>query len=173
MKKKNVALLGAGAMLSLALAGSLGAAKIASAEPITQDNEEQSGKMNVTYHADDAWSVTIPEAIEIGGSEVTVSVADGMKIEKGKSLKITVSSKNSWKVQSASDVSGENGYEYELKKDGTRVTSEVLSVGAGTSGEQTASLTAELTETAKTDAEKYSTGDGDYTDELTFTVTVE
>ena len=165
MKKKNLVLLGATAMLSLALAGSLGAVNVASAETKV-DNGKGASTTTVTYSAEDAWKVTIPETITIGGQDpITVSASE-VKIEKGKKLKVTVSSANGWKVKS-----GDKELDYELKKGGTTLDNDsnntVLEVEAGTpTGSET--LTANMKDTAA----NYSTGGESYTDTLTFTVTV-
>ena len=168
MKKRNLVLFGTAATLSLALAGSIGAIS-ASAATINQ-GDQSDNKTTVTYSVNDAWTVQIPDSIEIGGDTGTVE-ASGVKIEKNKNLKVTVHSKNEWKVKS-----GDEGTElaYELKADESKVAQdgEVLSVAAGaTTG--SATLTATLDTTADENSANYSTGGASYTDELTFTVTVE
>ncbi len=171
MKKKKLVLLSAAAMLSLAVAGSIGAT-VASAET-TLEPGSASSTTTVTYQVDSTWEVTIPDSIELhaDGSETTASVsASGVKIEQGQKLTVTVESENEWKVQ---DSGKTNGFDYQVTKDGTSLDNSsnntVLEVEAGTaSGSQ--ELKAKLTDA--TDAGKYSTGEEAYTDTLTFTVTV-
>lgn len=166
MKKRNLVLFGTTAMLSLALAGTIGAVT-ASATEITQGTEGRKGTTTVTYSVSDSWSVTIPESIVVGGAGGDVVVKD-VVIKEGNQLKVTVASAHSWKVQ---DEAG-HGFTYQLKADGSEViTGDVLAVDAGTTEEQKKSLTAELND--PTNSGKYSTGGESYSDTLTFTVTSE
>ena len=165
MKKKNLVLLGSAAMLSLALAGSVGAFVTASATDLTSSGED-TGSTTVTYTVADSWTVTIPETITVG-SEGEDVVAKDVVIEQGKKLKVSVSSENSWQVQ---DESGENGFIYQLKAGEEVITNEVLSVDAGTTGETKKNLKAELNDPDKVG--KYSTGGVAYDDTLTFSVEV-
>ncbi len=168
MKKKNLVLLGSAAMLSLALAGSLGAVVTASAAEINQDTEDPI-QTTVTYSVDTTWKLQIPESITVGGAEATVSASDVI-IEQGAQFKVTVNSTNGWKVQGNSQ-----SIEYELKKNGgsgDALTNDVsgntvLTVEAGAK-EGSESLKATL---KNADDGKYSTGGDAYTDTLTFTVT--
>ncbi len=166
MKKRNLVLFGSAAMLSLALAGSLGTFAVASAEEINQSSDPKTGTTPVTYTKQDSWSVTIPESITIGGEGGTVE-ASGVVIEDGKALKVTVSSTNNWYVKTE----GKTGFKYKLKAGGTEITSEsntVLTVDAGTPTESV-ELTAEINDST---AENKSTGGNAYTDTLTFSVAV-
>lgn len=175
MKKKKLVLLSAAAVLSLAVAGSIGAT-VASAETINQDSEPNTGSTTVTYQVDSTWEVTIPESIELqaDGSETTADVsANGVKIEKDQKLTVKVESKNNWEVTDTGEPGG-NGFAYQVsKEDGTVLDNDsnntVLEVEAGTDGDSE-TLKAKLKDA--TDAGKYSTGEDSYTDELTFTVEV-
>lgn len=168
MKKKNLVLLGSAAMLTLALAGSIGTVVSASAAEITNESGDPI-TTTVTYSVDTTWKLTIPDSIEVGGAEATVSASD-VVIEKGKEFKVTVSSANEWKVSG-------NGQsiDYELKKEGgsgDTLTNDasgntVLTVAAGEQ-EGSESLKATL---KNADDAKYSTGGDTYEDTLTFTVT--
>lgn len=168
MKKKNLVLMGAAAMLSMAIAGSVGVA-VASAKDLTESSSSDA-TTTVTYTVDNTWKVTIPDEIEInaesGTGTGTVTASD-VKIEKGTHLEVTVESANEYKLKN-----GSNELDYTLKKDETQLndsSKEVLHVQAGTDNgddSMTATLTAELTAESK----KYSTGNKEYSDTLTFTV---
>ncbi len=165
MKKRNLVLFGTVATLSLALAGSIGTVAASAAE--IDQGDQSNNKTTVTYTAADSWTVTIPDTIDIAspnGDNDKVS-ASGVKIEEGKELNVTVTSKNNWHLKNGDTGTG---LEYELKADGSALTeNKVLSVAAGTDGDE-AALTAELK-----NADNYSTGGKAYTDELTFTVSVD
>lgn len=169
-KKKHFLLLGAG-VLSLAVAGSVGAIS-ASAEPLTLTSTgEHNGTVQISYTKADAWSVTLPESMTIGtAAEISASNVD---IEAGKSLKVKVTSDNyneGWKLKK-----GESSIDYTLKAAATEGAlteaenlednGEVLSVAAGTATGK-ASIKGEISGNP-------STGGEAYTDTLTFTVTVE
>lgn len=167
-KKKNFLLLGAG-MLSLAVAGSVGAIT-ASAAGLSSTGDD-SGTVQISYTKADAWSVTLPQSMTIGtAAEISAS---GVDIEAGKSLKVKVTSNNyseGWKLKK-----GESSIGYELKAaadenalaqaENLENNGEVLSVAAGTATGK-ASIKGEISGSP-------STGGEAYTDTLTFTVTVE
>lgn len=167
MKKKNLVLLSSAAMLSLALAGSIGTAVVASAATeVTNGNGGNS--TTVTYTVADSWKITVPESITVGGDGGTIKAED-VKIKPGDELNVTVSSTNEWKVQK----DAEHQIEYELKtgkNSGSALGNgdKVLTVEAGSDGDQDT-----LTATVKSGSENYSTGGEAYTDMLTFTVTSE
>lgn len=162
MKKKNLVLLGSAAMLSLALAGSIGTAVVASAATeVTNGNGGSS--TTVTYTVADSWKITVPESITVGGDGGTIKAED-VKIVPGNELNVTVTSTNSWKVQK----DAEHQIEYELKVGSGSALSngdKVLTVEAGSDGGQDT-----LTATVKSGSENYSTGGEAYTDTLTFEV---
>lgn len=119
----------------------------------------------VTYNVDSTYTVTIPASVTLGGT-ATVS-ASNVKINKGQTLKVTLSkaneNDNTFKVKA-------NGAEltYTVKKGTTDIAvgSEVLAVNSTTSGND---LKAELSFIAP----KSTTYAGDYTGTVTFTVSVE
>lgn len=170
MKKRNLALLGTAAMLSLALAGTFGTVT-ASAKTIS-DTDPSPQTVPVTYNVADTWTVTVPESITIDGGtwtgSGTVSASD-VRIEKNTKLTVKVESENEWKLKDKTHTGNEIAYE--LKANGEAFTSkdgnEVLAVEAGNaSGSQV------LTATVKEEEQKYSTGGEAYEDQLTFTVEV-
>lgn len=164
--KKQIALLSAGALLSLGIAATAGGLT-ASAATISKGGTEQ-GTVTVEMDAvPDAWSIEIPASIKIG-EEVSVAnvTASGVKIEAGKKLQVKAESAHSFTL--SKDGTSDTGIKYDLKKDGTNVSNGVvLEVEAGTaSGES--KLSAEL----KAGYDNYSTGGEAYEDTLTFTVEI-
>lgn len=172
MKKKKLALISSAAILSLALAGTIGVIS-ASADTLNQDTPDHNGTTTVKYSVADSWTVTIPEEIIINGVNTGDVTAKDVVIEKGTNLNVTVHSANNFKVKGT--VKTENEYAYQLKKDGSVLTQDgnVLTVAAGSEEAAkeadgvSATLTAELNDA---EAGKYSTGTDTYEDTLTFTV---
>ncbi len=166
MKKKNLVLLGSAALLSLALAGTIGTVAIASAAEINQDSGDPI-QTTVTYSVDTTWKLTIPESITVGDETGGTVTASDVVIEQGKQFKVTVSSGNGWKV-----TGGSQSIDYDLKVDESPDAltdgGEVLTVEAGNKEGDSATLKATL---KNADDAKYSTGGEAYTDTLTFTVT--
>ena len=138
----------------------------AMAAPVTGD----SGSTVVTYTESTSYTVTIPETITISktASNQTVSASDVI-IPTGKALNVAVSSANyadsSWYVVNTSD--NTEKLSYTIKKGDTAVANNdtVLTVAAGDTNGDSASLTLQLTGTA-TKADTYE-------DTLTFTVSVD
>lgn len=163
MKKRTLLLLGTAAVLALSIAGTFGAVAVASADTTINQDSSDSATTKVTYQVKDSWTLTVPESIVVGGAGGDVS-ASNVKIAPDKELTITAKSANEWNVKS-----GENQIEYELKVDGETSTGDILTVEAGTD-----SGSAALTATVKEDGsnENYSTGDTEYSDTLTFEVSV-
>lgn len=167
MKKKNLVLMGSAAVLSLALAGSIGAVVVASAADITSGGSNTQ-TVEVTYSVNNSWTVSIPGSIVVGNDGASQKVkASDVLIGEGQSLKVTVSSGNEWKLKGSGSVE----FGYELKVDGTVYSDSVLTVNAGTTESVEKILTANL-KGDDANAGKYSTNGESYTDELTFTVTV-
>lgn len=165
VKSKKIALLSAGALLSLGIAATAGGLT-ASAATISKGGTEQ-GTVTVEMDAvPDAWSIEIPESIKVGGVGGSVT-ASGVKIEAGKKLQVKAASAHNFTL--SKDGTSDTGIKYELKKDGNKVGEDgvVLEVEAGTAGGSSA-LTAALAE----GQENYSTGNEAYQDTLTFNVTV-
>ena len=170
MKKKNLVLLGSAALLSLALAGTIGTVAVASADTKV-DNGNGEATTTVTYTVANSWEVTIPETITVGGDEAEVK-AENVHIEKDTTLHVNVTSSNGWAVQNET---GDKSIEYDLKivdGDDTALTDgkSVLDVEAGTTEGGSAKLKATL---KNPDDAKYSTGGDAYEDELTFEVSVD
>ncbi len=174
MKKRNLVLFGSAAMLSLALAGSIGAVT-AFADQTLSPGGSTSGEVQITYHQDNTWTVTIPDSMVIG-TAAKVSASD-VSIKNGTTLKVTVSSDNysgGWKLKSDNG-SGDKSIDYTLKAATTEGELEsaspledngtVLEVKVGET-EGNASIIGEVSGTP-------ATGEDTYSDTLTFSVEVE
>ncbi len=173
MKKRNLVLFGSAAMLSLVLAGSIGAVT-AFADQTLSSGGTTEGTVQITYQQDNAWTVTIPDSMVIG-TAAKVSASD-VSIENSTTLKVTVSSDNysgGWKLKSDNG-SGDKTIDYTLKaaSDESGLTSApaledngtVLEVKAGTvTGE--ASIKGEVSGSP-------ATGEDPYSDTLNFSVEV-
>lgn len=169
--KKQIALLSAGALLSMAVAGTVGAMafRTASAETITSGSSSTGTEIKLEA-VQEAWSVSIPESITVGGESVPTNVikATDVKLKEGQKLVVKVSSQNSWKL-------GE--WDYQLDIGGSKIStneSVVLEVESSewagadfSAGKSSAEVKAEL----KEDHSKYA--NDELTDTLTFTVTSE
>jgi hypothetical protein len=122
-----------------------------------------------TYSKDASYTVTIPSAITVvanDGSPTAETLTIGAVVAKpGQELKVTVSSKNNWEVKNTNNGVTE-GYGYDLYAGDATTTEKIASVNAGETEETTVSLTAKLKSGVT------ATTAGDYTDTLTFTVTV-
>ena len=168
MKKKHAILFGSTAMLTLALAGSVGAVAASAAE-ITHESEQNNTKVTISYQADEEWSVTIPDTITIG-TAADVS-ASGVKLAQGNSLQVKVSSENyssGWKLKS-----GEKSIDYKLQAGADEgALSDLENNGIVLEVKQSEGQdngSAKIKATVDGDP---VTGETPYTDELTFTVTV-
>ena len=135
---------------------------------ITKDSSDQTATMNVSYTVEPSYTVTIPASVTIGG-EATVSAED-ICIEKGKTLKVTLSGAKAQNEESGLKVSagadtGSPVLDYTITKDDNvpiEENSEIISTTAGT--DATANLTFTL-------SGEY-TYSGDYKGTITFTVSV-
>lgn len=163
-KKKNFLLLGAG-MLSLAVAGSVGAITASAAE---LNPGSSTTEVEITYQAADSWKVTIPGEITVG--EAAHIQASNVNIADGSTLSVTLKGKDvsGWKL---TEDQGTKTIDYTVKKGDNQdaqetevhVNDSILDVSSGaTSGESY----------IKVEANK-STGGKTYKDTLTFTATVE
>lgn len=141
----------------------------ASGNEITQDSDEKSGKISIDYNGEENYTVTIPASVTFTDAEKEVErglqVADVM-LNEGSSLHVTVTSQNGFKMKK------NDGYiDYELRvnynKTPNTSTYEILTVSAG-EGAGIAILTF-ITELDKSHA-LYT---GNFTDTLTFTVSVD
>lgn len=169
MKKRNLVLLGTTAMLSLALAGTIGAVT-ASAADIEQSGSH-TGTVTVKYSQANSWTVTIPQEITVGGAAVDVS-AKNVKIEADASLTVTVKSDNysgGWKLK---DPTQEKSIDYHLKaaadENGLGTAQDLQNEGVVltvSSGETEGSAKMQATVDNAP-----ATGGKEYTDTLTFEV---
>lgn len=106
-KKKNFLLLGAG-VLSLAVAGSVGAISASAAE-ITQASP--TGSTTVTYEVAETWTVNTPDTLTVGGEAGSIKAVG--TLNEGNTLEVTATSGNNWKV---------GGVSYKLTCDGKEAT---------------------------------------------------
>lgn len=153
--------------LTMVLIMALAMSVPAFAADVDQESDPKTGDMLATYTEAQTYTVTIPDTIDVakqGDAAVAVTVsASDVVIDANQTLKVTVSSANTWKL-----VSEEGGeFNYGLYK-GAETNAlgnhaEVLSVAAGTATGSVA-LSAKLTEAV--------TKSGTFTDTLTFTVAV-
>lgn len=142
------------------------------AADITQDSTNKSGEINVNYDMGTEYTVTIPASVKFTDSERTIDrplQANGVRIEDGKALNITISSTNGFTMKHIQN-SG-SGIDYHLVINNVTIPDgnnyNVLTVNAGeVSGRATLSFVTELN---KTDA-FYA---GNYTDTITFKVSVD
>lgn len=142
------------------------------AADITQDSSDKRGEINVNYDMDTEYTVTIPASVTFSESEKTVErplQAAGVRIEDGKSLNITISSLNDFKMKY--NENDDSYIEYHLMINYATIPEEnnftVLTVKAGEgSGWAILSFITELNK----DKAFYT---GNYTDTITFTVSVE
>ncbi len=155
------------AAMALAIVFGTGMAKAAT----LQKGGEESGNITVTYTVAESWKVSIPENVKInkaGTAESgTVSVSDAI-IGNDKDLVVKIQSANGYTLQN-----GDDSLTYTVKiKDSTTFSGsdaqEVLKVEGGT---KTGS--AELEFNLEDGVAQNAMYSGDYTDQLTFTVSVE
>ncbi len=142
------------------------------AADITQDSTNKSGEINVNYDMDTEYTVTIPASVNFTDSETTIDrplQANGVRIDIGKALNITISSQNGFTMKHTKN-SG-SGIDYHLMinnaviPDGNNYN--VLTVNAGEgSGSAILSFVTELNK----DNAFYT---GNYTDTITFKVSVD
>ena len=171
--KKQIALLSAGALLSMAVAGTVGAMAFRTASAQTISSSDTSDKtLELTYMQQSTWTVTLPDSITMG-TAAEVSASGNMA--EGETLTVTVkgTDESAWKL---TEDAGSKTIEYKLRKGDSAenvetdvdVNGEVLKV-AGIDGEQTASGKAYIK--AEVEGSK-STGGKTYKDTLTFHVDV-
>lgn len=160
MKKKTLALLSSTALLSLALAGTIGAVTV-SADQGLSNSETQTGSVEVQHTETAKWTATLSDGPVDNGGTITFEFTDVMT-EADKTLKVTVTSSNSWKLKNS-----DKELEYDVKKGGDSIKGDgvILEEITGESETKKAELTIEITGEAK-----YA---GTYSDTLTFTVSEE
>jgi hypothetical protein len=120
--------------------------------------------MNVTYTVDPTYTVTIPETVTIGaeGTEKTVS-AEGVIVEKGKYVSVTLDSNNDFTVRTAQGAE----LTYTVTANGQNVAAgdEILAVNPKDGKTGTANITFDIDETKI----QYA---GTYTGTAIFTIAV-
>ena len=166
--KKQIALLSAGALLSMAVAGTVGAMAFRTASADTITSAAGSDKtLELTYMQQSTWTVTLPESITMG---VAAEVSASGNLAKGETLTVTVkgTDKSAWKL---TENEGSETMEYSLKKgtDSKNVNSEVAVNGevltvTGTDGSE---VSGKAYIKAEVEGNK-STGGKTYKDTLTF-----
>ncbi|MCH5250073.1 MAG: hypothetical protein J1E98_09070 [Lachnospiraceae bacterium] len=139
------------------------------AEDITQDSQEQSGETNVNYNIGLTYTVTIPASVTFTDSEKLVErglQASNVFINEGTSLNVKISSRNDFKMKC-----GDGYIDYSILYNSNEATEgnnyTILTVGNGdTAGWVILRFTTELDK-------KHAKYAGNYTDTLTFTVSVD
>lgn len=104
--KKQIALLSAGALLSLGIAATAGGLTASAATTDLQSGAQSSGQVTLTREVEEAWKVSFEDSVTLaaGTGELTITVdGDNLKIAPDKSLKVTVASGNEWKLKNGSD----------------------------------------------------------------------
>lgn len=141
----------------------------ASEKEVTQDSDEKSGKISIDYNGEENYTVTIPASVTFTDEEKRVErglqVANVM-LNEGSSLHVTVTSQNGFKMKRND---GYIGYELlvNYNKTPNASTYEILTVHAGE--EIGLAILTFITELDKSHA-LYT---GNFTDTLTFTVSVD
>ncbi len=164
--KKQIALLSAGALLSLGIAATAGGLTASAATQSLSRNEGRDVQQAVTIsgEVESKWTATVDDEVTLTGGKGTITFTfSNVVLENGRSLSVKAASTNGWKLKN-----GEEEISYDVKKGETSITSgdgTVLSNINGKSDELSAELSIEATgvESAKVA--------GSYTDTLTFTVT--
>lgn len=142
------------------------------AADITQDSTNKGWEINVNYDMSTEYTVTIPASVNFTDSERTIDrplQANDVRIDDGKALNITISSQNGFKMKHTKN-SG-SGIDYHLMINNAIIPDEnnynVLTVNAGEgSGSAILSFVTELNK----DNAFYT---GNYTDTITFTVSID
>jgi len=162
MKKKLLSL-----ALVCAMVFALGATALADTE-IKENTADKTGTMNVTYTVDPTYTVTIPASVTLGGTSTigvsNVNIGSGQKIlvkltaaantvsDTNFTVKTTEDASATYQIKKSDTALKLNDTAYEFPYDGT------VHEGSG-----------DLSFTVPTDA-VYA---GTYTDQLTFTISVE
>ena len=131
---------------------------------VDQDSTDPNGSMNVTYSVAPAYTVTIPENVNIGadGTEKTVSAED-VVVEKGRYVSVTLAADNNFTVKTTEGAE----LTYKVTANGENVApgGEILAVNPADGKTGTANITFDIDESAI----KYA---GTYTGSATFTIAV-
>ena len=162
-KKKNFLLLGAG-VLSLAVAGSVGAISASAAEDKTLSKDGTTATtVDIEYSANDTWTVTIPGEITVG--QAAHIQASNVNIADGSTLSVTLKGKDEsgWKLTEDQGTKTK-GASQDTQETVVNVNGSILDVTAGqNSGESYIKVEVEGNK---------STGGKTYKDTLTFTADV-
>ena len=141
----------------------------AAGEIITQDSQEKSGNITVGYDAEATYTVTIPTSVTFTDTEKTIErplLVTNVILNEGSTLNVNITSLNNFKM-----IYGEGYMEYYLLINSNNAPKEnsytILTVLAGeSSGWAILTFITDL----KKDHVLYT---GNYTDTLTFTVTID
>lgn len=141
---------------------------LAAGETITQDSSENSGNITVDYNEEVTYTVTIPASVTFSDSEKEVERSlqvSNAVLNEGSTLNVNIASLNNFKM-----MYGEGYIEYYLKINHNDVSKEnnytILTVPAG---ESTGWAVLNFITDLKKDHVLYA---GNYTDTLTFTVSI-
>lgn len=140
----------------------------AAEETITPDSEDKGGEITVDYSTGISYTVTIPASVTFTDTEKSVErglLVQDVVIDEGSSIKVNVASLNNYKM-----MNGDGYIDYSLMVNTYKIPAEnaydILIVNAGEkSGWAILTFVTELVK----DHAFYT---GNYTDTLTFTVTV-
>lgn len=166
-KKKHFLLLGAG-MLSLAVAGSVGAITASAAEDKTLSKDgTTTTTVDIEYSANDTWTVTIPGEITVG--QAAHIQASDVNVAAGSKLSVTLKGTDSSNWVLTED-GGEGKINYTVKK-GTSQDTQDTAVNVNDSVLDVKSGSSSGESYIKVEANK-STGGKTYKDTLTFTADV-
>lgn len=148
---------------ALVMAGSLGVSAFAADTTINQNSTPQTAEVALSQNVPTSYTVTIPtDPITVSSEAQTLSVsASSVVIEDGQTLNVSVSSNGAFEM-----TAGTHSIAYTITKNGSDISEgdNVLSVAAG-GADATASLSI-----ASSNTPKFA---GNYTDTLTFTVSVD
>lgn len=136
---------------------------------ITQDSQDKSGKINVDYNMEESYTVIFPASVTFTDMEKTVDrglQASNVVLNEGSSLNVNVASLNNFKMRN-----GDGYIDYKLLVNTHAAPEEnnytILTVEAGEgTGLAIISFTTEL-------EKKNALYAGNYTDILTFTVSID
>lgn len=155
---------------ALALVMALSLSASAFAVDINQDATQKYGETNVTFNVDPTYTVTIPATVTLAKAadgnykqDAAVSATD-VRLEEGKTIKVTL--EGDFKL-----VTGATGATYELPYTVT-VDDDATPIASGATVATFTTTTAEQSSTLHFAAEN-PTYAGNYSDTVTFTISVE
>lgn len=156
-------------IMAVAVMVTMSITSLAAEEIITQNSDEKTGNINVDYDMEISYTVTIPASVTFTDTQKTVErglQASGVVINEGSSLNVNITSLNGFKMKN-----GDAEIGYQLKVNYNPALEEnnqtILTVEAGeVVGLAILSFVTEL----EKEKALYA---GNYTDTLTFTVSVD